>query len=190
MAAAQERTIQANQQHILSRANIGNQPLRSGTSLPPVSQMPSTGSHSHTLPNQTGSQNVGLTSFNQENTGLHVQQNQQQQSTMGQSEEQMHVSSNYGTPLPHFGTNQKPYSGGMSLSMEEKEFQRKMDEIKRKQAEFEENQKKQVEELRQHQLQQQEYQQNQHLRNQQPLHHGMLRLKNFIINESNTYNHA
>ncbi|XP_014481556.1 PREDICTED: afadin isoform X7 [Dinoponera quadriceps] len=203
MAVSQERIVQGNQQQqqqppqqppILSRTNTGNQSMRGGLSLQPISSpmQPTTGSHSHTLPSQATSQNVGMSGAGQENSGLHVPSSQQQQ-TPGQSSEeqqQMLVSPNYGTPLSHFGgAGQKPYSVGMSHSSEERELQRRMDEVKRKQAEYEESQKKQEEELRQHQLhssQQQTYQQqSQHQRNQQPLHPGMLRLDNLIINGPN-----
>lgn len=198
MAANQDRAVQENQQQqqpsIVSRTNTGNQSIRSGLSLQPISgQMQSTiGSHAHSLPNQATSQNVGMSG--QENSGLHVQPNQQQQQiATSQSEEQQQqvhqVSSSYGTPLSHFGTGQqKPYSVSMSHCMEDRELQRRMEEVKRKQAEFEEGQKKQEEELRQHhQLhsQQQMYQQSQHSRSQQPLHPSMLRLDNLIINGPN-----
>lgn len=187
MAVSQERIAQASQQQppILSRTNTGNQSMRGGLSLQPLSsQMQSTtGTHSHVLPSQAGSQHVDMSSSGQENSSLHMQPNQQQQtaSHSGEEQQQMHISPNYGTPLSHFGTSQKPYSIGMSHSSEDRELQRRMDEVKRKQAEYEENQKKQEEELRQHQLQQ-TYQQSQHPRNQQPLHPGMLRLDNLIIN--------
>ncbi|XP_032674397.1 afadin isoform X9 [Odontomachus brunneus] len=193
MAVSQERIVQANQQPpILSRTNTGNQSMRGGLSLQPISSpmQPTTSSHSHSLPSQTTSQNVGVSSSGQENSGLHIQPSQQQQQTASQiseEQQQMHMSSNYSTPLSHFGSGQKSYSVGMSHSSEDRELQRRIDEVKRKQAEYEENQKKQEEELRQHQLhsQQQTYQQNQHPRNQQTLHPGMLRLDNLIINGPN-----
>lgn len=193
MAVSQERIVQANQQPpILSRTNTGNQSMRGGLSLQPISSpvQPTSSSHSHTLPSQTTSQNVGMSGSGQENSSLHVQPSQQQQQTASQSSEeqqQMHMSSNYGTSLSHFGAGQKSYSVGMSHSSEDRELQRRIDEVKRKQAEYEESQKKQEEELRQHQLhsQQQTYQQNQHPRNQQTLHPGMLRLDNLIINGPN-----
>ncbi|XP_011145537.2 afadin isoform X7 [Harpegnathos saltator] len=195
MAVSQERIVQGNQQPpTLSRTNTSNQSMRGGgLSLQPISSQmqPTAGSHSHaSLSSQATSQNVGMSSSGQDNSGLHMQSNQQQQQTANQSSEeqqQMHMSTNYGTPLSHFGTGQKPYSVGMSHSSEDRELQRRMDEVKRKQAEYEENQKKQEEELRQHQLhsQQQTYQQSQHSRNQQPLHPGMLRLDNLIINGPN-----
>lgn len=165
--------------------------MRGGLSLQPISSpmQSTTGSHSHSLSSQTTPQNVGMSGSGQENSGLHVQSSQQQQ-TVGQSSEeqqQMHLASNYGTPLSHFSAGQKSYSVGMSHSSEDRELQRRMDEVKRKQAEYEENQRKQEEELRQHQLhsQQHAYQQSQHSRNQQPLHPGMLRLDNLIINGPN-----
>lgn len=193
MAVSQERMVQANQQPpILSRTNTGNQSMRGGLSLQPISSQiqSTTSSHSHTLPNQATSQNVAMSGSGQENSSLHLQPSQQQQQTASQSNEeqqQIHMSSNYGTPMSHFSAGQKPYSVGMSHSSEDREVQRRMDEVKRKQAEYEENQKKQEEELRQHQLhsQQQTYQQSQHPRSQQPLHPSMLRLDNLIINGPN-----
>lgn len=174
IAASQDRAAQQ-QFSILSRANAGNQSLRSN--LQSVGGQSMTTGHAHNPSNQAVPQTAGMSG--QENSGLHVQLNQQQQSA-SQSEEQMHVTSNYGTPLTHFGSGQKPYSTGMSHSVEDRELQRRIDEVKRKQAELEESQKKQEE----HQLhsQQQTYQQSQQLRTQQPLHPGMLRLDNLIIN--------
>lgn len=174
MAANQERAAQQ-QFSILSRTNAGNQSLRSN--LQSVGGQSTTTGHAHNPPNQAVPQTAGMSG--QENSGLHMQPNQQQQSA-SQSEEQMHVSSNYGTPLTHFGSGQKSYSAGISHSAEDRELQRRIDEVKRKQAELEESQKKQEE----HQLhsQQQTYQQSQQLRTQQPLHPGMLRLDNLIIN--------
>lgn len=175
----------------LSRANVGNQSMRGGLPLQPISgqMQPAISSHTHTLSNQAMPQSVGSSGPDQESGGLHVQPNQQRQTAANQNEEQqqMHMSPNYGTSASHFSTSQKPYSVGMSHTMEDRELQRRMDEVKRKQAEFEENQKKQEEELRQHQLhsQQQSCQQGQHMRSQQPLHPGMLRLDNLIINGPN-----
>jgi hypothetical protein len=181
MAASQERAaIQGSQQlPILSRTNTGNQSMRGGLPLQPVNSPLITSSHAHIPPTQTTSLNVGMST--QENSSLHVQpspqQQPQQQTAMAQIEEQqLHMSPNYGTSLSHFASGQKPYSVGMP-SIEDRELQRRMDEVKRKQIEFEENQKKQEE-----QVQQQTYQQNQHSRNQQSLHPGMLRLDNLIIN--------
>lgn len=177
MAASQERTAQGTQQlPVLSRTNTGNQSIRGGLPLQQIgSQSVAASSHSHILPNPATSQNVGMSSLGQENSSLHMQPSQQQ--TTGQSEE--HASPNYNTSLSsHFGSSQKPYP--MSHSTEERELQRRMDEVKRKQAEFEESQKKQ-EEL--HPPQQQTYQQSQHPRSQ--LHPSMLRLDNLIINGPN-----
>lgn len=180
MAASQDRTVQGALQPILSRTIAGNQSVRSGLPLQPLSNQPVTSSPAHILSNQTVSQNVGMSGPGQDNSGLHVQPNQQQQqqhTTASQSEE--HVSTpNYGTPLSHFNSGQKSYS--MSHSVEDRELQRRMDEVKRKQAEYEENQKKQEEQ--QLQSQQQTYQPN-HSRSQ--LHPGMLRLDNLIINGPN-----
>jgi len=179
MAANQDRTAQAAlQPPVLSRTITGNQSMRGG--LPLLSSQPVTTSHAHILSNQTAP--VGVSNPTQENSGLHVQPNQQQQqqqqqTAMGQNEE--HESTpNYGTPLSHFSSSQKSYSMGMSHSVEDRELQRRMDEVKRKQAEYEENQKKQEEQ--QLQSQQQTYQSSQHPRSQ--LHPGMLRLDNLIIN--------
>lgn len=170
MAANQDRAVQgALQPPTLSRTITGNQSMRGG--LPLLSSQSVT-SHVHILPNQTASQNVEMSNPGQENNSLHVQPNQQQQQTAGQNEE--HVSpTNYGTHS-HFSSGQKSYSMGMSHS-EDRELQRKMDEVKRKQAGYEENPKKQEE--------QQTYQSNQHPRSQ--LHPGMLRLDNLIINGPN-----
>ncbi|KAG5306546.1 AFAD protein, partial [Acromyrmex insinuator] len=170
MAANQDRAVQgALQPPTLSRTITGNQSMRGG--LPLLSSQSVT-SHVHILPNQTAPQNVEMSSPGQENNSLHVQPNQQQQQTAGQNEE--HVSpTNYGTHS-HFSSGQKSYSMGMSHS-EDRELQRKMDEVKRKQAGHEENPKKQEE--------QQTYQSNQHPRSQ--LHPGMLRLDNLIINGPN-----
>ncbi|XP_018300950.1 uncharacterized protein cno [Mycetomoellerius zeteki] len=173
MAASQDRTVHgALQPPILSRTITGNQSMRGD--LPLLSSQSVTSSHTHILPNQTVPQNVEMSSPGQENNSLHVQPNQQQQQTAGQSEE--HVSpANYGTHS-HFSSGQKSYSMSMSHSIEDRELQRRMDEVKRKQAEYE-NQKKQEEQ------QQQTYQSNQHPRSQ--LHPGMLRLDNLIINGPN-----
>jgi len=186
MAANQERTtIQGTQQlPVLSRTNAGNQSIRGGLSLQLVSNQPVISSHTHILATQAATPNVGISGTNQENSDLHVQSSHQQQQRMAanQSEEQLHVSTNYGTPLSsHFSSGQKSYSMGMLHSIEDKELQRKMDETKQKQADFEESQKK-----GEHQLhsQQQAYQQSQHARSQQS-HPGMLRLDNLIINGSN-----
>lgn len=180
MAASQDRNIQGALQPILSRTIAGNQSMRSG--LPPLSSQSATSSHAHILSNQTVSQNVGMSGPGQENSGLHVQPNQQQQQPIATSQSEEHVSTpNYGTPLSHFNSGQKSYSMGMSHSVEDRELQRRMDEVKRKQAEFEENQKKQEEQ--QLQSQQQTYQPSQHPRSQ--LHPGMLRLDNLIINGPN-----
>lgn len=173
MAASQERTVQGTQQlPILSRTNTGNQSIRGGLPLQPIGSQSVASSHSHV---PAASQNVGLNSLGQENTSLHLQPSQQQPA---QSEEL--ASPNYSTSLSsHFGSSQKPYP--MSHSTEERELQRRIDEVKRKQAEFEESQKKQ-EEL--HSPQQQTYhQQSQHPRSQ--LHPSMLRLDNLIINGPN-----
>ncbi|XP_018357090.1 PREDICTED: afadin isoform X2 [Trachymyrmex septentrionalis] len=175
MAASQDRAIQGALPPTLSRTITGNQSMRSG--LPLLSSQSVTSSHIHILPNQnTAPQNVEMSSPGRENNGLHVQSNQQQQQqTAGQNEE--HVSpANYGTHS-HFSSGQKSYSMGMSHSVEDRELQRKMDEVKRKQAGYEENQKKLEEQ------QQQIYQLNQHPRSQ--LHPGMLRLDNLIINGPN-----
>ncbi|XP_028049950.1 uncharacterized protein LOC105834788 isoform X3 [Monomorium pharaonis] len=182
MAASQDRTVQGTlQPPILSRTVTGNQSIRGGLPVQPLSSQSVTSSHAHILSNQTVSQNVGMNSPSQENSGLHVQSNQQQQqTTIGQSEE--HVSTpNYGTSLSHFNSGQKSYSMGTPHSVEDRELQRKMDEVKRKQVEYEENQKKQEEQ--QLQSQQQTYQPSQHPRSQ--LHPSMLRLDNLIINGSN-----
>ncbi|XP_029161614.1 afadin isoform X9 [Nylanderia fulva] len=159
MAASQDRTVQGTQQlPILSRTNTGNQSLRSGgLPLQPI------GSQAHLLSHQAAPQNLGINNnLGQESSGLHLQSSQQQQQTTTSQD----VSPGYGSSLSsHFGSGQKPYP--MSHSM---------DEVKRKQAEIEESQKKQ-EEL--HPPQQQTYQ------SQQPrsqLHPGMLRLDNLIIN--------
>lgn len=185
MAASQDRTVQGTlQPPILSRTIAGNQSIRGGLPLQPLSSQSVTSSHAHILSNQTTSQNVGINGAGQENSGLHVQPNQQQQqqqqTTVGQNEEHV-LTPNYGTPLSHFNSGQKSYSMGMPYSVEDRELQRRMDEVKRKQAEYEENQKKQ-EEL-QLQSQQQTYQLSQHSRSQ--LHPGMLRLDNLIINGPN-----
>ncbi|XP_018360246.1 PREDICTED: afadin isoform X2 [Trachymyrmex cornetzi] len=174
MAASQDRTVQETLQPLtLSKTITGNQSIRG--SLPLLSSQSVTSSHVHILPNQTAPQNVEMSNPGQENNGLHVQPNQQQQQTVGQNEE--HVSpANYGTHS-HFSSGQKSYSMGMSHSVEDRELQRKMDEVKQKQAGYEENQKKQEEQ------QQQTYQLNQHPRSQ--LHPGMLRLDNLIINGPN-----
>ncbi|KAL6430964.1 hypothetical protein ACFW04_007026 [Cataglyphis niger] len=171
MAANQERTVQGTQQlPILSRTNTGNQSIRGGLPIQSISNQSVASSHSHILPNQVVPQNVAMNSLGQENSSLHMQPSQQQTAT-SQSEE--HVSPNYGTSLSsHFGSSQKSYP--ISHSTEDRELQRRIDEVKRKQAEFEENQKKQEEQ------QQQTYQQSQHPRSQ--LHPGMLRLDNLIIN--------
>lgn len=186
MAASQDRTVQGTvQPPILSRAIAGNQSIRGALPLQPLSNQPVISSHTHVLSNQTTSQNVGMSGPSQENSGLHIQPNQQQQqqqqqTAVGQNEE--HISTpNYGTSLSHFGSGQKSYSMGMSHSVEDRELQRRMDEVKRKQAEYEENQKKQEEQ--QLQSQQQTYQPSQHSRSQ--LHPGMLRLDNLIINGPN-----
>ncbi|XP_025990194.1 afadin isoform X9 [Solenopsis invicta] len=182
MAASQDRTVQGTlQPPILSRTITGNQSLRGGLQLQPLSTQPVTSSHAHILSSQTASQNVGMSGPGQENSGLHVQPNQQQQQTaLGQSEE--HVSApNYGAPLSNFNSGQKSYSMSMPHSVEDRELQRRMDEVKRKQAEYEENQKKQEEQ--QLQSQQQTYQPSQHSRSQ--LHPSMLRLDNLIINGPN-----
>ncbi|XP_018404820.1 PREDICTED: afadin [Cyphomyrmex costatus] len=175
MAASQDRTVQgALQPPILSRTITGNQSMRGG--LPLLSSQSVASSHAHILPNQTTPQNVEMSSPGQENSGLHVQPNQQQQQqTMSQNEEHV-LPANYGTHS-HFSSGQKSYSLGMSHSVEDRELQRRMDEVKRKQAEYEENQKKQEEQ------QQQTYQSNQHPRSH--LHPGMLRLDNLIINGPN-----
>ncbi|XP_077268503.1 adherens junction formation factor afadin isoform X12 [Temnothorax americanus] len=186
MAASQDRTVQGTvQPPILSRTIAGNQSMRGGLPLQPLNNQPVTSSHAHILSNQTVSQNVGMSGPGQENSGLHVQPNQQQhqqpqqQTATSQSEEHVPTPS-YGTPLSHFSSGQKSYSIGMSHSVEDRELQRRMDEVKRKQAEYEENQKKQEE---QQQLQQHTYQPSQHSRSQ--LHPGMLRLDNLIINGPN-----
>lgn len=191
MAANQERNIQGTQQPpVLSRTNVGNQSVRGGLSLQLVSNQPVISSHTHILSSQAAAQNAGTSGADQENSDMHVQsshhhhQQQQQRMAANQSEEQMHVPTNYGAPLStHFSPGQKSYSMGMLHSIEDKELQRKIDETKRKQADLEESQKKQEE----HQLhsQQQAYQQSQHTRSQQSLHPSMLRLDNLIINGSN-----
>ncbi|KYM83311.1 Afadin [Atta colombica] len=174
MAASQDRAVQGVlQPSTLSRTITGNQSMRGG--LPLLSNQSVTSSHVHILPNQTAPQNVEMSSPGQENNDLHVQSNQQQQQTASQNEE--HISSaNYGTHS-HFSSGQKSYSMGMSHSVEDRELQWKIDEVKRKQVGYEENQKKQEEQ------QQQTYQSNQHPRSQ--LHPGMLRLDNLIINGPN-----
>jgi hypothetical protein len=185
MAANQERTVQGTQQpSVLSRTNAGNQSIRGGLSLQ-LSNQPVISSHTHILSSQAATPNVGTSGADQENSDLHVQSSHQQQQRMAanQSEEQLHMSTNYGTPLSgHFSSGQKSYSMGMLHSIEDKELQRKMDETKRKQADLEESQKKHEE--HQH-SQQQAYQQSQHTRSQQSLHPSMLRLDNLIINGSN-----
>lgn len=188
MAASQDRIQGSLQPPILSRTIAGNQSMRGGLPLQPLTNQPITSSHAHILSNQTMSQNVGMSGPGQENSGLHVQPNQQQQHQQQQqqqtaaSQSEEHVSTpNYGTPVSHFSSGQKAYSMGMSHTVEDKELQRKMDEVKRKQAEYEENQKKQEEQ--QLQSQQQTYQPSQHPRSQ--LHPSMLRLDNLIINGPN-----
>ncbi|KAL0130789.1 hypothetical protein PUN28_002418 [Cardiocondyla obscurior] len=180
MAASQDRIQGGLQPPILSRTITGNQSIRGGLPVQPLSSQPVTSSQAHIVSNQTTSQAIGITNSGQE-SGLHVQPNQQQQQTVPSQSEEHASTPNYGTPLSHFNSGQKSYSMGASHSVEDKELQRRMDEVKRKQAEYEENQKKQEEQ--QLQPQQQTYQSSQHSRNQ--LHPGMLRLDNLIINGPN-----
>lgn len=67
------------------------------------------------------------------------------------------------------------------MSLEERERQRRIDEIKRKQPEFEENQRKRDEDIKQQMQMHSTYQQSNLNKNQQ-LHPGMLRLDNLVIN--------
>ncbi|XP_012261310.2 uncharacterized protein LOC105689112 isoform X3 [Athalia rosae] len=196
MAAAQDRSNQANQQSNLSRANPNNQSIRGTLSPQPVSsQLQSTNIPTHTATSQQGPPGSGNTYPGQnEGSTAHSQQNQSQHSPMSQGP----ILPTYGSTIGQLGGGQKSGRISPTQSTEERDRQRRIDEIKRKQAEFDENHRKREEDIRQqqqqmhqqmqlqHQLyQQQQQQQQQHqsnLRSQHQLHPGMLRLDNLVIN--------
>lgn len=196
MAAAQDRTNQANQQSNLSRVNPNNQSIRGTLSPQPVSsQLQSTNIPTHTATSQIGAPGGGNTYPGQnEGSVISSQQNQSQHGSIGQGP----VSPMYGSTLGQLGGGQKSGPISPAQSNEDRDRERRMEELKRKQAEFDENHRKREEDIRQQQqqlqmhqqiqLQQQIYQQQQqqqhqsNLRSQHQLHPGMLRLDNLVIN--------
>lgn len=193
MAAAQDRTNQANQQANLSRANPNNQSIRGTLSPQPVSsQLQSTNIPTHTAVSQQGPPGGGNT-YPGQNEGSSNNQNQQNSMVAP-------MSPTYGLTLGQLAGGQKSGPISPTQSNEERDRLRRMEELKRKQAEFDENHRKREEDIRQQQqqlqmhqqmqLQQQIYQQQQkqqqqhqsNLRSQHQLHPGMLRLDNLVIN--------
>ena len=187
MAAAQDRTNLANQQQTLSRTNVNNQSVRGVLSPQPVlSQLQSTNIPMHTAVSQQGLQGSGNSYGNQNETSSIHNQNQNLNNQP--------LSPTYGSALSQLGSSQKPAVIGATQN-EERERQRRIEELKRKQSEFDENHRKREEEIRQQQQQlqihqqqmQQLYQQQQaNMRREQTLHPGMLRLDNLVINGPNS----
>lgn len=179
-ATAQERLGNlAEQHHNLSRSNIGNQSVR-GTL--------GTSSHSGAL--HPGSQNAGSGQI--DNSAVSMQSVGQHQFSQAQnSTGQTPVSPTYGSSFGHFASAQKSYPLSMQHNEDREMMQRRIEEAKRKQLEYDEVQKKREEEARQQQqqmqMQQMYHQQSQQaFKNQQSLHPGMLRLDNLVINGPNT----
>ena len=196
-AAAQDRSNQANQQQNLSRTNTNNQSIRGVLSPQPVgSQLQSTNVSLHTAISGQGLSNSGNTYGSQNETSNvnNLNQNLNLSQNLNQNLNNQPLSPTYGPPLGQLGTSQKPAIVAATQN-DERERQRRIEELKRKQSEFDESHRKREEEIRQqqHQLQmhQQQMQQLYHqqqanLRREQGLHPGMLRLENLVINGPNS----
>ncbi|XP_043254432.1 afadin isoform X8 [Colletes gigas] len=177
----------------LSRVNVASQSARGSHGVQSLGgSMHSTSVTAHSVGAQQCSQSISNISLSQqENSGSHLSQNLQHEHT---NQVQNAVGQIPMSSLIQLATSQKSCSLGIPQSIEDKEIQRRQDEIKRKQIEFDETLKRKEEEAKQQQIQhiyqqqQQQYlQQSQsHLKNQQVLHPSMLRLENLVINGPNT----
>ncbi|XP_033229120.1 afadin-like [Belonocnema kinseyi] len=190
-AAAQDRTNQANQQQNLSRTNANNQSIRGALSPQPVaSQIQSTNVPLQTAITVQGLANSGNT-YGSQNETLSVH-NQNQNLNLNLNLNNQALSPSYGPALGQLGTSQKP--GVIANPNDERERQQRIEEMKRRQLEFDESHRKREEEIRQQQQQLQMHQQQMHLfhqqqanlRREQGLHPGMLRLENLVINGPNS----
>ncbi|XP_076626510.1 adherens junction formation factor afadin isoform X9 [Colletes latitarsis] len=176
----------------LSRVNVASQSARGSHGVQSLgASMHSTSVTAHGVGTQQCSQSISNISLSQqENSGSHLSQNLQHEHT---NQVQNTVGQIPMSSLIQLATSQKSCSLGIPQSIEDKEIQRRQDEIKRKQIEFDETLKRKEEEAKQQQIQhiyqqqQQQYlQQSQsHLKNQQVLHPSMLRLENLVINGPN-----
>ncbi|XP_043275728.1 afadin isoform X7 [Venturia canescens] len=204
MAANQDRNNQLNQQqqqqHTLMRTNANNQSIRGTLSPQPVgSQLQSTSIPLHTATSQQGSAHGSGNSYTGQNDGTNL--HNQQTSNQNTSGQQPPMSPTYGSTMgQQFINNAKGSTTSSQQMNEERERQRRIDELKKIQAEFDESQRKREDEIRQQQqqlqlhqqqmqqlyAQQQQHQQQQqmqsNLKSQQQLHPGMLRLDNLVIN--------
>lgn len=174
----------------LSRVTVANQSQRGSHVVQSLgASILSTGLTAHGISAQQCTQSISTISLSQqENSGLHLSQNLQHEQT---NQVQNNVGQIPMSSLIQLTASQKSCTLGIPQSTEDKEIQRRQDEIKRKQIEFDETLKRKEEEAKQQQIQQiyqqQQYlQQSQsHLKNQQVLHPSMLRLENLVINGPN-----
>ncbi|XP_054007820.1 afadin isoform X7 [Hylaeus anthracinus] len=179
----------------LSRVNVANQSVRGSHAVQSLGpSMHSTSVNVHGISTQ---QSVSSISLSQpENSGSHLSQNLQHEqiNQMQNNVGQIPMSS-----LIQLAASQKSSSLGVPQSTEDKEIQRRQDEIKRKQIEFDETLKRKEEEAKHQQIYQQQQQHHHHhhhhqylqqtqphLKNQQVLHPSMLRLENLVINGPST----
>lgn len=188
--------MQEQQNPNLPKTNITTQSVRGTHSVQPHAM-----SMHSTATVQQSSQNVtGISSqvSQQEAAALHFSQNHQREQL---NQLQNHLGQIPMSPLIHMTATHKANSLSTQCTTEDKEVQRRQDELKRKQIEFDENLKRKDEESKQqqqqqHQLQlqqmyqQQQQQQQQHSQSQQKnqqhsLHPSILRLENLVINGPN-----
>lgn len=186
-AAFQDRNNQLNsQQSMPSGLTRGGVPNQSGRSPQSVgSQIQMTNVPIHTASSQQGSNvnnSFGQNDNSAANTNAYSPPNQNINSL-----------NNTVSPASYGSTNINQTSAAsqkatMEAANEDRERQRRMEEIKRRQEYDESQRRRQEEEARQQQQQMQHlYQQHQsNLRNQQQLHPGMLRLDNLVIEEPNS----
>lgn len=187
MAASQDRNTQQQiNQNTLSRVSTNNQSGRGSLTTQSVSsQLQSTSIPLHTATSQQGIQRPTNLYMGQNDSSGHQHQAQNPNAMT-----QPPISPTYNTSILGQLTNN---AKAQAQANEEQDRQRRIDDYKRKQTEFDENQKKREEEIRQQQLHQQQMQQlyqqhqsniksQQQLQQQQQLHPGMLRLDNLVIN--------
>lgn len=187
-ATAQDRNNQQQQHSNLIRNNLMNQATRNTLSPQSVSsQIQMTNVPIHTVSSQQGSYNSSSGGGAGDNDHHHpsILQNQNVNNYDHQSPN-----------LNQSNINQRMNNTESPLVSDERDRQKRIDELKRRQAEFDENMRKREEEVRQqqqhmlaHQQQMQQlYQQQQqsNIKNQSHLHANMLRLDNLVIDNTNS----